>query len=399
MPIDTAVVLAAGEGARLRPLTAHRPKPMLPAGDRPILAHVLDALLDAGIDDLHLVVGYGRDRVQDHFGHAYRDHSLTYHHQAQQLGTGHAVLQAADAVDDDFLVVNGDDVVAADIVADVLTGHADAPEAAATLGVLETDRAPQYGAVELDGDRVVAIRERPESDHHRLLNLGVYAFTPAIFAEIEATPRRGGEFALPDTIARLVDADEPVRGILTEGIWQDATYPWDLLDLAETVLDSGLVEGPARAEGVHVAPSAAVHDAATLTPPVVLGPDAVVGPGAVVGPYAAVGRNVTVGTGAVVERSVIDDDARVGRNATAAETVTGQHVRLGDGVVVPGGPGDVRVGDRIHEGCRLGGLVADRARLGGGVTVAPGTLIGPDARVEPGVVVEGRVGDGERVVR
>ena len=397
MTIDTAVVLAAGEGERLRPLTAHRPKPMLPAGNRPILEHVLDSLLDAGITDLHLVVGYGRDRVQDHFGYAYRDHPLTYHHQEQQLGTGHAVLQVEGAMDGDFLVVNGDDVLSSRIVADVLAGHDD--DAAATVGVFETDRAPEYGVVELDGDRVVTVRERPDGDHHRLLNLGAYAFTPAIFEEIRGTPRHDGEFSLPDTLARLVDAGETVRGVLTDGIWQDATYPWDLLDLAEVVLNNGLAGGIERADGITADQTARIHDAATLTPPVVLGPEVVVEPGAVVGPYAAVGRNVTVGAGAVVRRSVIDDDTRIGRNATAVEAVTGQYVHLGDGVVVPGGPGDVRVGDRVHEECRLGGLVADRARLGGGVTVAPGTLVGPGARVEPGVVVEGRVADGERVVR
>jgi len=78
------VVLAAGEGFRLRPLTKYRPKPMLPAGNRPILEHVLDALVDAGITDLHLVVGHERDRVQNHFGSNHRDASITYHVQDKQ---------------------------------------------------------------------------------------------------------------------------------------------------------------------------------------------------------------------------------------------------------------------------------------------------------------------------
>src|SRR6056297_683552 len=91
---SSAVVLAAGEGIRLRPLTANRPKPMLPAGTRPILEHVLNALIDASVDDIHLVVGYQADRVRSHFGPAYRGVPISYHTQTNQLGSGHALLQA-----------------------------------------------------------------------------------------------------------------------------------------------------------------------------------------------------------------------------------------------------------------------------------------------------------------
>jgi len=99
---SSAVVLAAGEGIRLRPLTANRPKPMLPAGTRPILEHVLNALIDAGVDDIHLVVGYQANRVRSYFGSTYRDVSITYHTQANQLGSGHALLQARDGPEDRF---------------------------------------------------------------------------------------------------------------------------------------------------------------------------------------------------------------------------------------------------------------------------------------------------------
>ncbi|MFC6725290.1 sugar phosphate nucleotidyltransferase, partial [Halobium palmae] len=174
MTVDTAVVLAAGEGKRLRPLTEHRPKPMLPAGTRPILELVLDALVEAGVSELHLVVGYGRDRIQSHVGPTYRDLSVTYHRQAKQLGSGHALLQAAENVDEECLVVNGDQVVSTRIVRDVMEAHTD--EDVATLAVVESDAAPNYGAVRLDGDRVVELVERPGVEGYHLLNAGVYAF-------------------------------------------------------------------------------------------------------------------------------------------------------------------------------------------------------------------------------
>src|SRR6056297_4230954 len=146
---STAVILAAGEGIRLRPLTANRPKPMLPAGTRPILEHVLNALIDAGVDDIHLVVGYQANRVRSHFGPTYRQVPITYHTQANQLGSGHALLQARDGPDGAFLLVNGDQIIDHRIVESIRTAHTDV---AATLAVVEGPEAVDYGAVHLDGE-------------------------------------------------------------------------------------------------------------------------------------------------------------------------------------------------------------------------------------------------------
>jgi len=397
MQLDSAVVLAAGEGTRLRPLTKHRPKPLLPAANRPILSYVLDALIDAGVDDLHLVVGYQRDRVQDHVGPTYRGHSVTYHVQGKQLGTGHAVLQARDAIDADFLVVNGDEVVTAEMIEAVRDAHSATD--AATLGVVESDRAAEYGAVSLDGDRVVELVERPDDDSYRLLNAGIYACGPSLLADIESTERRAGELYLTDAIADQIRAGNAVRGVRIEGLWSTATYPWDLLTVARDLLAIGHVDEPERSPGIYVDETASVHADATLRAPAVVGPDAVIGPGAVVGPDSALGRNTTVESGAVVEGSVLDIDTRIGANATVVDAVTGQGVTVGPGAAIPGGEADVRVGTTIHEGRRLGCIAADRATIGGGATVAPGTLMGPDASVGTGAYADGILPEGAEVRR
>jgi glucose-1-phosphate thymidylyltransferase len=113
---ECGVVLAAGEGTRLRPLTHNRPKPMLPAANRPILEHVLETLVEAGVTELVLVVGYKRDRVQEHFGPTFQDIPIRYVVQEKQLGSGHALLQAREAVDEPMLVVNGDRVIEPEMV-------------------------------------------------------------------------------------------------------------------------------------------------------------------------------------------------------------------------------------------------------------------------------------------
>lgn len=397
MDIDAAVVLAAGEGRRLRPLTAHRPKPMLPAADRPILEHVLDALVDAGIDDLHLVVGYKRDRVKNHFGPTYRNRPLTYHEQAKQLGSGHALLQARTALETDFVTVNGDELITSDVVQAVTDAHSTAD--AATLAVIESEEAPLYGAVQMDGDRVAALIERPDRDAYRLLNAGVYAFGPSIFAELDAIDRHNGELQLTDAVARFTDTESSVRGVRTDYTRTEVTYPWDLLDVTEKLLDIGGVDPDPGENGVFVSGAARVHQDATLRPPVVVSHDAVVAPNAVIGPHVAVGRNATVAAGAVVERSILDTDSRVGPTATLREVVTGESAHVGPGTVVQGGPADVRVETRVHEDVSLGAVVADRAEIDGGVTVNPGALVGPDARVHPGAHVHGNVPAGGELTR
>jgi len=395
MTVSTGVVLAAGEGTRLRPLTSTRPKPMLPVANRPILEYVLDALVNAGITDLVLVVGYKRDRVQNHVGSTYRDVPVTYVHQEKQLGSGHALLQAREAVNGPFLTVNGDRVIDPETVENVLDSFNDTP----TMAVREHPNANEYpnGAVRLDGDRVVELVEQPDGPY-RLINAGVYAFPAGWFDRLAETQRRDGDLYLPDAIVELA-TERGVVGTRTEGLWVDITYPWDLLYATRQLLGAGRVDEQATEAGIYVHETARVHEDATLQAPVVVGPDAEIAAGVVVGPDTAVGRNVTVEANATIERSLIGVDTRVGSGAILCDCVTGMAVETGPGVVVPGGETDVRIGTDIHEAERLGAVVGDRVTLGGGSTLDPGTLLGVGATVGVGAIARDHVAAGAEVVR
>ncbi len=397
MSVRTAVVLAAGEGTRLRPLTRNRPKPMLPAATRPILEHVLDALVEAGAQELVLVVGYRRDRVQEYFGPTYRDVPIEYVIQDKQLGSGHALLQAREAVDGACVVVNGDRLIEAGSVRAVVDAF-ESDDAPAALAVIERPSVHHYGAVVLRDRDIAEIVEKPDTDEFRLINAGIYAFDESIFAAIDGTSRSDGELGLTDTIADLV-ATERVRGVRTEGLWVDATYPWDLLEVAAEVLARGRVDQPEDGDAVWVDPTANVHESAVLQGPVAIGPDSEIGPGAVVGPIVAVGRNGTVGANATIQRSVLDADARVAAGSTVIDAVLGQNVHLGPATTIPGGPADVRVGTEVFEDQPLGAVVADRARAAGDVSFEPGTLVGPSVSIHSGAHVRGRVTEGAEVVR
>jgi len=393
---SSAVVLAAGEGIRLRPLTANRPKPMLPAGTRPILEHVLNALIDAGVDDIHLVVGYQANRVRSHFGPTYCDIPLTYHTQSNQLGSGHALLQARDGPTDSFLLVNGDQIIDHRIVDAVTNAHS----GTATMAVVEGPEAVDYGAVRLSGNEITELVEQPNTGEFRLFNAGVYAFSPQIFETLNELSVDRGELPLTDAIQALItDSNHTVEGVRTDHFWMDATHPWDLLALSRELLARGWVDAPATDTDCYVHESAHVHPDATLVGPVVVDSDVIIEAGAVVGPYAAIGASSTVGAGSVLSDVVVDTDTTIGPNTTAIELVAGQGCELGAGLTVEGGPADVVLDEQVHSNVDLGGVIADRVTLGGNAALEPGALIGPGATVGTGVVVRGEVDAESEVVR
>lgn len=393
--LTSAVVLAAGEGVRLRPLTENRPKPMLPAGTRPILEHVLDAVIDAGIDDIHLVVGYKSERVRSHFGPTYRDVSLTYHTQTNQLGSGHALLQARDGIADSFLLVNGDQVIDTQIVEQVRETH----DTAATMSIVEGSQAVDYGAVRLAGKEVVTLTEQPTEGNFRLFNGGVYALSPEIFETLDTLSVDRGELPITSALQSLIDSpDHTVIGVRTDGFWMDATHPWDLLSLSQELLDREWPDQPVTGDR-YIAETANIHPDSTITGPVVIDDDAVIEAGAVVGPYVSIGKNATIEAGSVLRDVVIDTDTTVGANTTATELVVGQGCTLGSALTVAGGPTDVTLGEEVYSDIDIGGVIADRVAIGGSATLTPGTLIGPGAAIGDGVVVHGVIEAGSEVVR
>ncbi len=383
MTVRSAIVLAAGEGIRLRPLTRHRPKPMLPAATKPILEHVFDELIDAGIERLTVVVGYGRTAVQSHFGSSYRAVPIEYVVQNKQLGSAHALEAALPTVDETSLIVNGDQLIDASIIEDTIDRHD--PDAAGTIAVISATDVTEYGGVIVDSDGSVAeLVENPTDGRNYRLNAGVYVLEPGSVEVVTGVDSSAGEYSLVDGFSRLLERGETVNAAQTGGKWIDATYPWDLLEVAETLFETGTVESA-------IASSAHVHESATVLEPSVIAPDCVIGPGAVVGPSVSLGNNVTVGSNATLESSVIDSDTRIGTNATVVDCVTGRGVEIGNGSTVVGGPGDVRVGTTVHEKERLGALLADRTGDNGGVTYAPGTIVGSAVTIHAGTTVRGTI--------
>ncbi|WP_144920732.1 sugar phosphate nucleotidyltransferase [Halorubrum salsamenti] len=384
----TAVILAAGEGRRLEPLTNRRPKPMVPVANRPLLEHVVEAVTAAGIDRVALVVGYRQERIRNHFGDGDDwDVTIEYVEQSTQLGTGHAVLQAEPVVDGPFVVLNGDRIVDAAVVSRVRDLARDGDHPAMVVTTAEHPR--EYGVVSLDDDRVTGIDEKPEGPvETNRINAGVYAFSPAVFDAIRET-HATGELAITATLNELA-ADGDLTAVGYDGRWLDVSNLWDLLEV-----NAGLIgESP---ESASAPPT--LRESVTVADDVALAGNVRIGPNVTVGGSTAIGSNATVEAGAVVENSVILPDAVIGAGAVVRDAIVAGNARIGPNATIAGGPATVVVGDAVHRDVELGGVVGDNASIGGGATLADGAVVGDGVRADAGVVIDGRVESGAVVRR
>ena len=228
--IRKAVTLAAGRGTRMGDLTDDCPKPMLPLKGRPMLAHQIERMEEAGIREVLVVVGYKAHMVSDYFAeHPPKLASISYVKQEQQNGTGSAAILAREfAGDDPFLMVYGDNLVDAEIYRELF---ARCEGAEMGLSVKWVDDPYQGGAVYVEGDRVTKIIEKPpkgtSTTHWN--NAGIYVFRKSIFEaldNVELSPR--GEYELTDAVHAIVNSDEPVAWYAIEGFWRDIGRPEDI---------------------------------------------------------------------------------------------------------------------------------------------------------------------------
>nr|WP_082229604.1 bifunctional sugar-1-phosphate nucleotidylyltransferase/acetyltransferase [Haloferax larsenii] len=384
-----AIVPTAGTGTRLHPLTDTRPKAMLPVGDKPLLEHIVEALQNVGIDQLTLVVGHKRERIQNHFQNGSKwNVDIQYAVQDNPRGTGDALLTAEHEVSESCIVINGDRIVEPELIERLIEKHEATGDAC--LAVTEVEDPLQYGAVEIEDGHITAIEEKPDPHEvtSNLVNAGVYAFGPEIFAAIRQTDHYG-ELQLTDTLNQYIK-NHPLHAVHYDGMWLELSRPWDLLSV-----NSGIL---ARDDST-VSASAHVDDDATLGDPVVVGDHSRIQPGARVLRNTVVGENVTIGANAVITNSVILEDAVVGPGTVVSDSIIGAGSEIGPLNALEGGTSNIEVNGELHTDVRFGGLVGDGVTTGSNVTITPGTIVGNRATIESGSTLSERVPGDAHVFR
>ncbi|MFP4192968.1 MAG: bifunctional sugar-1-phosphate nucleotidylyltransferase/acetyltransferase [Candidatus Hydrogenedentota bacterium] len=391
-----AIIMAAGQSTRTYPLTATRPKPLLKAANRPILEHQLD-VLRAITDHVIVVVGYRREQIERAYGAEYRGMALTYVHQSEQRGTGHALLQCAGVVDGPFLAMNGDDLYhEQDIVR-----LAELEQGALAREVIDVR---QYGVYETDkAGNATSLTEKPEQSGSTLANMGVYRFTPDVFDILRETPPSPrGEIEITSAIEVLIQRGG-FRVLEAEGYWLPIGYPWHLLEANEFLLNDMLrpsIEGEIS-PAAHIMGAVAIGRGTTVRPgaviegPSIIGANCVIGPNCWIRPGTSIADNCKIGQGVEIKNSIIMDNTAVPHLSYVGDSILGEGVNLGCGTITANLRHDGRCvkclvkGRAIDTGRRkLGAIIGDGVHTGTHTSIYPGRKLWPHTATAPGAVVQ-----------
>lgn len=403
-------ILTAGEGVRMRPLTSNIPKPLLPVAGRPFLEHNIESLKAAGIKDLILLVGWKANRVREHFGDG-KDYGvkIEYVEQKERLGTAHAIGMVEGRTDGPFLCLYGDVVLTKKSVNGMLEHYKKVKGSVVALAsVLDPKR---YGCVEVEDGVVKSIVEKPESPTSNLVNAGAYVLEPEIFDAIRSTGKSvRGEYEVTDSFRILMDKKHLFAHKLT-GEWIDVARPWDLLE-ANRILMTDLeseVEGDVseRAElrgPVQVRKGSAVGPGSVVIGPAIIGEDTEVGPNAYIRPSTYVGDGCKVGNAVEVKNSIVMDGTKIPHLSYVGDSVIGERCNLGAGTKVANLRLDEREVSVIIDGRRtssgrrkLGVIMGDDVKTGINATIDVGTIIGEEAFIGMGAVVNGTIAPKSKV--
>lgn len=234
------LVPAAGEGTRMRPLTADRPKGLVEVGGKPLLSHVFETLTGMGVAELVVIVGYRGEQISDHYGAQFEGVPITYVRQESRQGLAHAVLQAEPAIDGEFVLLNGDNVVQAN-TDELLARHRESGAAISTLvEQVPRERASEGGVFQVDGQRITGIVEKPEDPPSRLIPRGIYVLSPLIFSACRIlTPDDTGEYELSDAIDLLLTAGHDIEAVSLSGWILNVNTPADIGTVEEKLAAQG----------------------------------------------------------------------------------------------------------------------------------------------------------------
>ena len=411
MAVNKAVILAAGKGRRLLPITSTRPKHLIPLAGKVLLQYTIEILKKNGIDDILLIVGYLKEQIQEFF----KDGSdfgikISYKTQKEYLGTANAAGIGKSFVGNSpFMLIYGDLLLDEKSISRSLSVY-ESEEVDAVICLLRVNDPRKYGVIVLDKMGFVKnIVEKPEDARFgNLVNAGIYIFNQGIFKGIERTKKSPrGEYELTDSMQLLLK-DYKIKGIdISEDYWSDIGHPWQLLGANKHILDQiksdirGTIEPGVQIHGeVIIGEDTIVKSGTYIEGPVYIGKNSVIGPSAYIRPYSSIENNTKVGNSSEIKNTIIMDDSRLPHFSYAGDSIIGKNVNFGAGTVV----GNVRLDKkeiymRIKETkiptgrTKFGTVIGDHTQLGINTLIMCGIKIGARSRIGANTVVTEDVPD------
>lgn len=394
-----AVILAAGQGTRMGPLTCNTPKVMLPIANKPMLLYVIQSAKDAGIKEFVLVVGYGAQIIKDYFRDgSFMDVSIEYVHQEKQMGTANAVGSAREMVGERFLVLNGDIIVNSVHIKKLIESGSDV-----VMTARHVDNPSEYGVLEVKNGRVLRIYEKSLNPPSNLANAGIYVFPSSIFDAISRTPLSiRKEYEITDSLQMLIDEGMEVGYITLSDEWMDIGRPWDLLDANEFFLSSskplvlGEIEPLATLKGsVSVGEKTIIRNGSYIVGPVIIGENCDIGPNCYIRPGTSIGDNVRIGNAVEIKNSIIMKGTHIGHLSYVGDSIIGERCNFGAGTKVANLRHDgrtilVKLKDKIIDSGRrkLGTIMGDDVHTGINSMMNVGAVIESKAMIAPGELVK-----------
>jgi mannose-1-phosphate guanylyltransferase/phosphomannomutase len=374
-----AVIMAGGEGTRLRPQTSNLPKPMLPLVGRPMMEHIISLLRRHGITDIVVTVAFLPNAIRSYFGDGSElGVRMVYATEETPLGTAGSVRNARDELTERFLVISGD--VLTDINLTSLIEFHEKNNALATLALCAVENPLEFGIVITREDgSIERFLEKPGwgqvfSD---TINTGIYVLEPEIFDVIPEG--RAVDFS-SEVFPTVLEAGAPLFGYVADRYWEDVGTTAAYLKAHEDILDGKVevdISGFELAPGVFLGKGSSVDPSARLDSPAFIGENCTIDEEAVIGAYTTIGANTRVCERAELRHSVIGENSYIGQAARVEGSVLGRACDLRRGARCE--PGSV-----VGEGC----LIGANAELRGGVKVYPYKVVEAGAQVQSSIVWE-----------
>lgn len=386
-----AIVLAAGEGRRLKPLTENTPKVMLPVANRPILHYVVDAIVGAGIRDIQMVVGYHSEKIRRYFGDGGRfGASINYSIQEKQLGTAHALYQAK--TDEEVIVLPGDNIISSECVKAMLDAGPNS-----ILATYSRDSS-KYGVVEHRRGEVISITEKPPNRSEDLVFTGLGRYDGSIFQHIRDA-MEDGIYDMTGALNRM----KGLRAVISSCLWKDAVYPWDLLELNSWAMKgiereiSGKVETSVIHGDVIIGDGTVISGGCYIRGPVVIGKNCYIGPNTVILGNTSIGDDVHIGAMGMIKNSIIMSSTSIRHRADMEDTIVGCGVEIGAGTTLLRSRWErVLDGDVLSRDS--GPVIGENCIIGPLSVIHPGVRIHAGSRTRPQSTVKDDIGPHEEVV-
>lgn len=395
-----AVILAAGEGQRLRPFTANRPKVMIKIAGKPILQYVVEALKNNGITDIIIVCGYKKEHIYDYFE---EDEDLRkgirYVEQDKQLGTAHALKCAENLLGEEFLVLPGDNIIEKETIKGISSGK----DWAMLVSRQETPL--RNTIVGIDGGLVQkplnysSLRDDASKEEGiHFVNTGIFRFDNRIFNYIK------DELDMPDAVNSALNGGIEIKASITDNTWLDLAYCWDILHINSIMQErneagiAGIlgknisIEGKVRiGEGTHIYPNCYIKG------PVVIGEGCEIGPNTCITSSTCIGDNAVIGAFAEINNCVIGSDVTIESGVFLQDSVVDKGCQIGKKSLFCSGEVEVSInyGSKF---VRAGSMIGANCAIGCGVSAAPGAIIGNRVKIEPFKQVKGILPDESIVV-